>query len=153
MIKPDSERPEKPVEIDQTPAGRLIIQIRAAAFFEIDYDLESIHEDMFFEYVQSPRTVLDRAFVSAMRLRFFDGRAASVSTGGIDNNNTLSGSFGQPAAGFCSGGLDRRRLKGKSRRHRPATIKTATNYFALASAFFSIVALANASLYDARSIA
>src|SRR4029077_17901644 len=38
------------------------------------------------------------AFVSAMRLRFFDGRAASVSTGGIDNNNTLSDSFGQPTA-------------------------------------------------------
>jgi hypothetical protein len=29
----------------------------------------------------------------------------------------------------------------------------ATNYFAIASAFFSAVALANASLYDARSIA
>jgi hypothetical protein len=33
-----------------------------------------------------------------MRLRFFDGRAASVSTGGIDNDDTLSGGFGQPAA-------------------------------------------------------
>ena len=38
-----------------------------------------------------------------MRLRFFDGRAASVSTGGIDNNNTLSDSFGQPAAGLVEG--------------------------------------------------
>jgi hypothetical protein len=32
------------------------------AFFEIDYDLESVHQDMFFKYVQSPRTVLDGGF-------------------------------------------------------------------------------------------
>src|SRR6267154_1894705 len=44
------------------------------------------------------------AFVSAMRLRFFDGRAASVSTGGIDNS-TLSGSFGQPTAGSVAAQL------------------------------------------------
>ena len=62
MIKPDGERSEKSVEIDQTAAGRFIIQVRAAAFFEIDYDLESVHQDMFFKYVQSPRTVLDRGF-------------------------------------------------------------------------------------------
>src|SRR5438270_4175773 len=59
------------------------------------------------------------AFVSAMRLRFFDGRAASVSTGGIDNDNTLSGSFGQPTAGSVAAVYDRRRLKGKSGDHRP----------------------------------
>src|SRR5205823_9776649 len=47
MIKPDGERSEKSVEIDQTAAGRFIIQVRAAAFFEIDYDLESVHQDLF----------------------------------------------------------------------------------------------------------
>src|SRR5438067_12083472 len=62
MIKPDGERPEKPVEIDQTAAGRCIKHVRAAAFFEIDYDLERVHQDMFLKYVQSPRTVLDGGF-------------------------------------------------------------------------------------------
>ncbi len=62
MIKPDGERSEKPVEVDQTAAGRFIIQVRTTAFFQIDYDLKSVHQDMFFEYVQSPRTVLDGGF-------------------------------------------------------------------------------------------
>jgi len=62
MIKPDGERPEKSVEIYKTPASSRVIQVRAAAFFEIDYDLESVHQDMFFKYVQSPRTVLDGGF-------------------------------------------------------------------------------------------
>src|SRR6266567_6750662 len=60
------------------------------------------------------------AFVSAMRLRFFDGRAASVSTGGIDYHNTLSGSFGQSTAKISVAAVyDRRRLNGKSGGHRP----------------------------------
>src|SRR5207302_3256598 len=59
------------------------------------------------------------AFVSAMRLRFFDGRAASVSTGGIDNDDTLSGGFGQPDTGSVAAVYDRRRLRGKSGGHRP----------------------------------
>src|SRR5205809_7995160 len=62
MIKPDGERPEKSVEIYKTPASSRVIQVRAAAFFEIDYDIESVYQDMFFKYGQSPRTVLDGGF-------------------------------------------------------------------------------------------
>src|SRR5207237_3352730 len=52
MIKADRIRAEKSVEIDQALIVDRVVQIRAAAFFQIDHDLETIEKHMLLERFQ-----------------------------------------------------------------------------------------------------
>ena len=84
MVEADRDRAEKAVEVDQARVGRRIIQIRAAAFLEIDDDLETIEQDMLLEIVRRTSACGSGLVVwLALLWRRFEVRAASVSTGGI----------------------------------------------------------------------
>src|SRR5204863_2079664 len=49
VVKSDGHRPKKTVEIDQSSIIDCVVQIRAAAFIEIDDDLEPIEQDVLFD--------------------------------------------------------------------------------------------------------
>src|SRR5438067_2486299 len=62
MIETHRIRAEKSVEIDQALIVDRVVQIRAAAFFEIDHDLETIEQDVLLERFQDAGgTVIFRA--------------------------------------------------------------------------------------------
>ena len=50
VIEPDRQRTEEAVEIDDLPAGDRIMDPAAAAFFEVDDNLEAINEDVLLEF-------------------------------------------------------------------------------------------------------
>ena len=52
MIITDRNRAKKSVEIDQAFAGDRVVNVRTAAAFEIENNLEAIHQDVLFERLE-----------------------------------------------------------------------------------------------------
>ncbi len=57
MIESNRHRTEKAVEIDQSMPSRGVDKIRAAAFFEIDNDLEAVEQNVLLQHVKNAGSV------------------------------------------------------------------------------------------------
>src|SRR2546421_377925 len=62
MIKADRERAKETIEIDQAMAVRSVHQVRAAALFQIENDLETIEQNVFAERVENALRSKSRFF-------------------------------------------------------------------------------------------
>ena len=86
MIETNRHRTEEAVEIDQPLSGDGIMNVGAAAVFEIEHDLEPIHQDVLAQAFQRVGGGTVRLGIEGLlwaeRLRA-EVRADSVSTGGI----------------------------------------------------------------------